>query len=183
MNRPFLLSLLFPSTLLLAGDFGTIYMSATLFALLLTLIFALTTYLKNLQKENQKNRALFDYSDVPTLLINSRGVIVELNQSAQTLLGYSKKQLASQKWYEKLLPDESAVQIRHKIHQTLKEDTRITFHSYLIPAKGKVLEIDYTLSVLPAPLKGSILTLVDAPICSQRTKRSTWPKRADGTVL
>ncbi len=136
-------------------------MSATLFVLFLTLILALMTYLKNLQKESLKNSVLFDYSDVPTLLINSKGIIVELNQSAQTLLGYSKKQLASQNWYEKLLPDESAIQIRHKIHQTLKEDARITFRSYLIPSKGKLLEIDYTLSALPAPLKGSILTLVD----------------------
>ena len=94
------------------------------------------------QKESLKNSALFDYSDVPTLFINAKGTIVELNQSAQTLLGYSKKQLASQKWYEKLLPNESSTQIRHQIHQTLKEDARITFHSYLIPAKGKVLEID-----------------------------------------
>ncbi len=136
-------------------------MSATLFVLFLTLILALMTYLKNLQKESLKNSALFDYSDVPTLLINSKGIIVELNRSAQTLLGYSKKELASQNWYEKLLPDENAIQLRHKVHQTLKEEKRITFHSCLIPAEGKVLEIDYTLSALPAPLKGSILTLVD----------------------
>jgi PAS domain S-box-containing protein len=136
-------------------------MSATLFVLLLTLIIALVAYLKRLQKESLKNSALFDYSDVPTLFINAKGTIVELNQSAQTLLGYSKKQLASQKWYEKLLPNESSIQIRHQIHQTLKEDARSTFTSYLTRANGQLLEINYTLSTLPEPFKGSILTLVD----------------------
>ncbi|MEE8589147.1 MAG: sensor domain-containing diguanylate cyclase [Sulfurimonadaceae bacterium] len=161
MKKLLLLFLLLPSTLLLAGDFGTIFMSATLFVLLLTLIIALVAYLKRLQKESLKNSALFDYSDVPTLFINAKGTIVELNQSAQTLLGYSKKQLASQKWYEKLLPNESSIQIRHQIHQTLKEDARSTFTSYLTRANGQLLEINYTLSALPEPFKGSILTLVD----------------------
>ena len=161
MKKPLFVLALFTHSLLQAGDFGTIFMSATLFTLLITLVFTLTLYLKKLQKESLKNSALFDYSDVPTILLSAKGTIVDLNQSAQTLLGYTKKQLVSQKWYEKLLPDESALQIRHQVHQTLKEDARSTFTSYLVRASGQLLEINYTLSALPQPHKGNILTLVD----------------------
>ncbi|MGB5965836.1 MAG: diguanylate cyclase [Sulfurimonadaceae bacterium] len=161
MKKQLFIAALFSHSFLQASDFGTVFMSATLFILLITLVFALTLYLKNLQKESLKNSALFDYSDVPTLFINAKGAIVDLNQSAQALLGYSKKQLLQQKWYEKLLPDERSLQIRHHIHQTLKEDARSTFTSYLVRANGQLLEIDYTLSALPEPLNGSILTLVD----------------------
>ena len=100
-------------------------------------------------------------SDVATLFINAKGHIVDLNQSAKTLLGYSKKQLSTQKWYEKLLPDERSVQIRHQIHKSLKDDGRSTFSSSLVRADGQILEIDYTISALPEPVKGSILTLVN----------------------
>ncbi len=161
MKKQLFIAALFSHSFLQASEFGTLFMSATLFVLLITLIFTLTIYLKKLQKESLKNRALFDHSDVATLFINTKGHIVDLNQSAQTLLGYSKKQLASQKWYEKLLPDENALQLRHQIHKTLKEDVRISFHSFLVSANGKLQEIDYTLSALPEPIKGMILTLND----------------------
>jgi len=152
---------LFTHSLLQASEFGTIVMSVTLFILLITLIIALMAYLKRVQRENVKNSALFDYSDVPTLFINAKGNIVDLNRSAQTLLGYSKKQLASQQWYEKLLPDESSIQIRHQIHQHLKTDGHTTFNSHLVRADGQLLEVNYTLSALPEPIKGSVLTLID----------------------
>ncbi len=156
MKKKFFITALFTHSFLQAGEFGTLFMSATLFTLLITLIFTLTIYLKKLQKESLKNSALFDHSDVATLFINAKGHIVDLNQSAETLLGYSKKQLASQKWYEKLLPDENALQLRHQIHKTLKEDTRISFHSFLVSANAKVLEVNYTLSAIPKPIKGMI---------------------------
>ncbi len=136
-------------------------MSATLVVLLLTLIFALTLYLKNLQKENLKFNTLFCHSETPTLFINAKGVIHDLNLSAQNLLGYSKTQLSKQKWYEKLIPDERSLQVRHLVHQALKKDEKSTFTAPVICADGTVLEIDFTLSRLPEPLKGSILTLVD----------------------
>ena len=161
MKKQLFIAALFTHSLLQAGDFSTLFMSATLFTLLITLIFTLTIYLKKLQKESIKNSALFNYSDVPTLFINAKGTVVELNESAQTLLGYSKKQLSSQKWYEKLLPDENALQVRHQIHKTLKEEARISFHSFLVPANGKVLEVNYTLSTMPEPIRGMILTLND----------------------
>jgi len=162
MKKQFFIVALFSHSFLQASEFGTLFMSATLFVLFITLIFTLTLYLKKLQKESLKNSALFDHSDVATLFINAKGHIVDLNQSAETLLGYSKKQLSTQKWYEKLLPpDENALQLRHQIHKTLKEEAHINFHSFLVSANGKVLEIDYTLSAMPEPIKGMILTLND----------------------
>ena len=161
MKKQLFIATLFSHSFLHAGEFGTLFMSATLFTLLITLIFTLTIYLKKLQKESLKNSALFDHSDVATLFINAKGHIVDLNQGAETLLGYSKRQLASQKWYEKLLPDENALQIRHQIHKALKEDTRMSFHSFLVCANGKVMKVNYTLSAMSEPLKGMILTLSD----------------------
>ena len=159
MKTNFLL-LLLPS-LLIAQEYGTIFMSTTLLVLLLTLIFLLFTYVKKLQRENIKNSTLFEYSNVSTLFINRQGIVVELNESAKSLLGYTKRQIASQKWYEKLLPDEHAVQIRHHIHQTIKNDARTNFDAHVIRANGEVLECHCNLTNLPEPLRGTLLTLVD----------------------
>jgi len=159
MKTNFLL-LLFPS-LLLAQEYATLLMSSTLFILLLTLVFLLFTYTKKLQRENIKNSTLFEYSDVATLFINTKGVIVDLNESAKSLLGYSKKQIALQQWYEKLLPDENAIKIRHHIHQTLKEDARSSFNTPIICADGKMLACQCHLTSLPEPLRGTLLTIVD----------------------
>jgi diguanylate cyclase (GGDEF)-like protein/PAS domain S-box-containing protein len=161
--KPNFLLLLFPS-LLLAQEYATLFMSSTLLVLLLTLIFLLFNYVKRLQRENIKNSALFEYSDVPTLLINTKSVVVELNESAKSLLGYSKKQLASQKWYERLLPDENAIQIRHHIHQTILKDARTSFDTYIICAQGEMLMCRCHLTNLPKPMQGSLLTLVDITI-------------------
>ena len=159
MKTNFLL-LLVPS-LLLAQEYGAIFMSTTLLVLLLTLVFLLFTYIKTLQRENIKNSALFEYSDVPTLFINTKGIVLDLNESAKSLLGYTKKQITAQKWYEKLLPDENAIQIRHHIHQTIKKDARASFDAHLICANGSILACNCHLTNLPSPIHGTLLTLVD----------------------
>lgn len=161
MKKQLFILALFTHSLLQASDFGTIFMSATLFVFFLTLIFALMFYVKNLQKETLKNHALFELTDIATLYISSKGEILDANQTAQTLLDYSKKELRGKKWYEKLLPDERSIQIRHQIHQTLKSDGRIAFTSHLIRANGQLLKVNYTLSNLSSPFRGAILTLVD----------------------
>ena len=157
----FSLLLLSLSTLLMAGDFATIFMSSTLFILLATLAVALSYHLKKLQSDNLKQHALFEYTDVPTLLINSKNEIIEVNQSALTLTGYKRGQLLRSKWYEKLLPDENALQARHQLHKALKEDARTAFTSQLIRANTKVLEVHYTLTKLPPPHISSVMTLLD----------------------
>ena len=161
MKKQLFIAPLFTHSLLEASEFSTIFMSTALFILLITLVITLTTYIKKLQKENIKNSALFTHSNVPTLFINAKGRIAGLNESAIALLGYSKKQLSTQQWYEKLLPDERSVQIRHQIHQHLKTEGSTTFNAHLIRADGKLLEIDYTITGLPQPLNGSLLTLID----------------------
>ena len=149
------------SNLLFAGDYASLMMGGTLFVLFLVLIFALFIYTKKLHQERLQYGILYNYSDVPTLLLSQKGAILDINESALTLMGYTKKQLLKRKWYEKLLPDENALQVRHKIHQTLKEDARHTFKSTLIRFNGTVLEVNYTITLLPRPYSGYILTLVD----------------------
>lgn len=182
MKKQLFILALFTHSLLQASDFGTIFMSATLVVLLLTLIFALTLYLKNLQKEMLKNYALFELTNIATLYVSHRGEILDANQTAQRLLDYTKTELLHKKWYEKLLPDEQSIQIRHQIHQTLKSDDRIAFTSHLIRANGQVLEVNYTLSNLASPLHGAVLTLVDATENETRCKElATVKERLDKT--
>ena len=149
------------SSLLFAGDYAGFMMGGTLLVLSLILIFALFNYTKRLHQERLKYGALYNYSDVPTLYLSPKGAILDTNESALTLLGYSKRQLIKSRWYEKLLPDENALRVRHQIHQALKEDARFTFKSALIRFNGTVLEVNYTITQLPEPLSGYILTLVD----------------------
>lgn len=151
----------FPHTLLYSSDVGTLFMSATLFTLLLTLIVTLAFYIKKLQREGLKNHLLFDLTNTATLYVTHQGEILDANQTAQTLLGYSKQDLLRQRWYDKLLPDERAIQIRHQIYRTLSKDGRVHFDTHLINADAKLLEIHCTLSKLPPPFRGTILTLVD----------------------
>ncbi len=136
-------------------------MSSTLFILLATLAISLSYHLKQLRTENIKRQALFEYTDVPTLLLNPKNEIIEINQSALTLIGYKKKQLLGSKWYEKLIPDENSIQLRHAIYKNFKEDVRSSFTSYLVRANTKTLKVHYTLTKLPTPYKNTILTLLD----------------------
>jgi PAS domain S-box-containing protein len=155
------LSLLFTHSFLHADGFGTLLMSATLFILLLTLIIALTVYLKNLQKENLRYRSYFQRTETATLFIDAKGVVRDLNISTQELLGYTKEQLINQKWYDKLLPDEAALPIKHRIyHADNKKEDTTKFNAPLVSANGDVLEAAFTLAPFPEPLKGSVLTLM-----------------------
>jgi len=149
------------SSLLFAGNYASFMMGGTLFVLFLILIFSLFIYTKRLHQERLKYSILYNYSDVPSLFLTPKGQIFDVNESALTLVGYTKKQLIKRKWYEKLLPDENALQVRHQIHQALKEDARYTFKSTLIRFNGTALEVNYTITLLPEPLSGYILTLVD----------------------
>ncbi len=159
MKKSLFSFLLFAHSLLHAGGFGTLFMSATLFILLLTLIIALTAHLKKLQRENLRYKAYFQCAETPTLLIDTKGTIRDLNKSAQELLGYTKEQLSGQKWYEKLLPDEAALSISHRICHADKKEVLTKFNAPLISANGDVLEAAFSLSTFPEPLKGSVLSL------------------------
>jgi len=163
MKRVIFFVALSTHSLLQASEFATIFMSTSLSVLLITLVITLTSYIKKLQRESVKNSALFQHSPTPTLFINAKGKVVDLNQAAISLLGYSKKQLSRQEWYEKLLPDEHALQIRHQIHQHLKADATYSFTSHLVNADGKLHEVEYTIRQLPQPLNGSLLTLSEVP--------------------
>jgi PAS domain S-box-containing protein len=152
---------LFSHSLLQADDFGTLFMSATLFILLFTLIIALMFHLKNLQKENLRYRAFFHGSDIPALFIDTKNTVRDLNGSAEAMLGCTKAQLINQIWHERLLPYESSLQIRQRLHQENNKDAKSEFYAPLVIANGAIAEICFTLTKFPAPLQGFILTLTD----------------------
>ncbi|WP_345976301.1 PAS domain S-box protein [Sulfurimonas sp. HSL3-7] len=155
------LSLLFAHSFLQADSFGTLFMSATLYLLLFTLIIALTAYLKDLQEEKLRYRTFFQHTKTAALFIDAKGIIRDLNKSAQALTGYTKEQLTGQKWYEKLLADEAALAISHRLCHADTREVIHTFNAPLISADGaNILEASFTLTPFPKPLKGSILTLV-----------------------
>lgn len=160
MKRRFSLFLLFAHSLLHADTFGTLFMSATLFILLFTLVIALAAHLKKLQKENLRYRTSFQNAGTATLFIDAKGVIRDLNKNALKLSGYTREQLNAQVWFEKLLPDEAAVQIRHRLYPAGKREAVHTFNAPLTTADGNVLEAAFALTPFPEPLKGSVLTVV-----------------------
>jgi PAS domain S-box-containing protein len=162
MKIPLFSVLLCTHSLLQADDFSTFFMSATLFILLFTLIIALMLHLKNLQKKNLRYSAFFYHSHIPALFIDAKSTIRDLNESAQTLMGYTKAQLINQVWYEKLLPKESSLQIRQRLLQEKNRDEKSEFNAPLINANGDIAETLFTLTKFPAPLKGFILTLPDS---------------------
>ncbi len=162
MKKPLFIAALFSHSLLQADGFGTLFMSATLFILLFTLIIALMLHLKNLQKEKLRYSAFFHHCDTPVLFIDAKNTVRDLNESAQTLLGYSKAQLINQIWYEKLLPHESSIQLRQRLRQENNKDDKSVFYAPLINANGDNAETRFTLTKFPAPLKGYILTLPES---------------------
>lgn len=166
MHKLFFILALSSHSLLQAAEPSAIGMSATLFILLLTLIIALMFYLKNIQRENMRFKTLFFHSDTPILFVGTRGGILDLNRSAMTLLGYSKAQITHRKWFEKLLPDETSLQIRHHLHRTFKKGDKGTFEAPVVTADGTILDASFTLERLPKPLIGFVLTLQD------RTKKT-----------
>jgi len=161
VKKPLLISALFSHSLLQADDFGTLFMSATLFTLLLTLIIALMFHLKKLHKENLRYGAFFHGSDIPALFIDTKNTVRDLNESAETMLGCTKAQLINQVWYERLLPHESSLQIRQRLYQENNKDEKNVFYTPLVTANGDLAETRFTLTKFPAPLQGFILTLTD----------------------
>ncbi len=161
MKKPLFVSALFSHSLLQADGFGTLFMGATLFILLFTLIIALMLHLKNLQKENLRYSAFFHHCDTPALFIDTKNTIRDLNESAQTLLGCTKAQLINQIWYEKLLPHESSLQIRQRLYRENHKVEKSEFCVPLICANGDIVETLVTLTKFPEPLEGFILALPD----------------------
>jgi PAS domain S-box-containing protein len=69
-----------------------------------------------LLKEKQKFEALFSFATIGILIANSKGEIVQINQLAETIFGYSGDELAGKK-VEILLPEEK--RYHHKTERQL----------------------------------------------------------------
>lgn len=155
MKKPFFAALLLTHSLLQADGFTTLFMSASLFILLFTLIIALMFYLKNLQRELLRYGTFFRQCDTPALFVDTKGAIRDINESALTLLGYTKEQLAGQKWHQALLRDQMPL----PIPRTAARGEEASFVVPLVRADGTLLEANVTRKSAPGPLKGALLTL------------------------
>jgi len=129
--------------------------------LLFTLIIALMLHLKSLRRENLRYSAFFHACETPALFIDAKETIRDLNASAQGLLGYSPTQLSGLKWFEKLLPEETRFRSGDRAFPAVWRDGEGSFVSPLLCADGAVTEMKFTVTKLPEPLKGTILTLAD----------------------
>ena len=157
MKRAFFITLLFAHSLLQAGGFGTLFMGTTISALLFTLIIMLMRHLKNLQRENLRYRRFFLHAQTPAFFIDAKDKVRDLNESAMRLSGYTKEQLTAQRWDEILLSQTHGWQVNHSVGNAAS-DGKIEFMASLRCADGSVMESACTLSKLPDPLRGSILS-------------------------
>jgi len=158
MKRAFFIALLSSHSLLQAGDFGTLFMGTTLFTLLFTLIIMLMRHFKKLQRENLRYRTFFLHAQTPAFFIDAKERIRDLNENAIKLSGYSREQIAVRKWDELLLSEITARQIRQRISDAGTND-KIEFTASLCCADGSLMERAFTLSKLPYPLSGFILSI------------------------
>ncbi len=158
MRNALTLSALLGHSLLQAADYAAVMMGGTLFILLFTLIIALMFHLKKLYRENLKYRLLFRRSAEPTLLLGTKGTVLDLNDSAAALLGYTKERLVGQKWYAKLLPDKAETVIRERLDKALRRRDVEYFNAQIVGADGLLHEAACRLTPLPKPLRGAVLT-------------------------
>lgn len=158
MKSAFFIALLSTHSLLQASDFGTLFMGTTIFSLLFILIIMLTRHLKNLQRENLRYRTFFLLAQTPAFLIDEKGRVRDLNENAIKLSGHTKEQLAAQKWDEMLLSETSVRQVKQRIGNA-DTNGNIEFTASLRCSDGTLIERGFTLSKLPDPLRGSILSL------------------------
>jgi len=158
MKRAFFITLLSAHSLLQAGDFGTLFMGTTLFTLLFTLIIMLMRHLKKLQRENLRYRTFYLHAQTPAFFIDADERIRDLNENAIKLSGYTREQITARKWDELLLSETSARRVRQSVSDDAANE-KIEFTASLHCADGSLMERTFTLSKLPYPLTGSILSI------------------------
>jgi len=100
----------------------------------------------------------------------------ELNDNALKLCRYTREELTLRNWEEMLLSEASARQVRQRI---VDANDKIEFTASLRCADGNVVERVFTLSKLPDPLRGSILSLSE----NVEKQHNFEPKRRLGSAL
>ena len=125
------------------GTFPLVTMGAILMTLGLTAIFLLYRYLKTLQHEHSLLSTLIDEAPVALFWCDEAGRIVGANARFLSLTGYRIEQLGGQEWLERILPNNSALMLRHRFKNGRREVD--AFQTVIVKADGSwsdvVLEI------------------------------------------
>jgi len=124
-----------------------IAMPATLLIIAIVLVIALLIHLKQLQKSERLWATLFNYAPQSQLIFNKKNKIINVNKKMQTQLGLSESTLQNQVWYERLLPDEMSISLRHKLYKQATESIPFAF-TYVTP-KGTTFVLECELTPLP----------------------------------
>ena len=117
-----------------AAGFPAVTAAALLMALGGTALFLLYRHLKTLRKEHQRLSYLMQKAPAALFWYDPSGRIRGMNEALLALSGYSASQLKGQVWFERLLPDEQALRLRHQLQNA--STGPCTFHADLIKADG-----------------------------------------------
>lgn len=113
-------------------------MSALLIATGLFVIFLLYRHLKSLRHDRQRFLTLLSTTPVALLWTNARHEVIGTNAAFKQLSGYEERHLVGQVWFERLLGDDAAVSLRHKMHT--HPDEIVAFDTVLIMHDGEGLK-------------------------------------------
>lgn len=97
------------------GSFPLITMGAMLMTLGMATIFLLYRYLKTLQKEHRHFSHIIRNAPSALCWFNDSGRILGANNAFLALTGYDASDLKGQEWLSRLLPDEEATRLRHRL--------------------------------------------------------------------
>lgn len=121
-----------------------------LYVMALIAITALFFHMKQLKKSERLSKLLFEHAPKAMFVVNSKHKIIRINHTLTSLLKTSQKHLLGALWYERFLPDETALVIRHKLHQ--KQNEHLYFEVPYVLPDGSIKLIDFNAQKLPFKL-------------------------------
>lgn len=117
-------------------------MTATLIVLGLTAVYALYLHLSRLRRRNHQLETLISHAPVSMFWSDRDGKIIGANDRFLQMCGCGPASLKGQYWYAKLLPDESALRVRHALRSTTEKV--MTFEAPLVDIRGEIKPMKWT---------------------------------------
>ncbi|MBF7083739.1 PAS domain S-box protein [Desulfallas sp. Bu1-1] len=117
---------------------------------------------ESLRRSEAMYRAMFEHTGTAMLVINEDRTIAMANQEVERLTGYSRDQLVGKrKWDEFVHPEDREWMMRYHMERR-KEGSPVPSHYEfrLIHAGGKILDIFYTIGMIPGS-KQSVGSMLD----------------------
>ncbi len=110
-------------------------MSITLVTLGLGAVFLLYRYLKSLQTHLNRCDAIVRNLPLPLLWCGKEGHILGINSLLTEHLGFAPRQLKGRRWFERLMPDETALKARHRLLS--RDGAPVSFEAPVLDSAGK----------------------------------------------